>query len=187
MKTLTLHAINLIDELASPKAASSIGLDSKAETIFTDFNLHKPFTLDADVSAIEAERMMQKSHVRLKFVIDKNAHFRGIVSLSDLNNQEILKRIANGEKREEISVEDFMIPRDKLFALDYSDLEHATIADIVEALQHSHQQHCLVVDEHKIRGIFSASDITRKLGLAINIANNSNFVNVFEAIRQRNH
>jgi hypothetical protein len=55
---------------------------------------------------------------------------------------------------------------------------------VIHHLKDSGQQHCLVVDKqaNKIRGIFSASDISRKLKLPINVQDKSNFYKVFTAI-----
>ena len=79
---------------------------------------------------------------------------------------------------------DFMQPRSRLKAFNYQELEEAVIGDVVEALKYSGQQHYLVLDRetHKIRGIFSSSDIARKLHLAIDIQNRSSFLHIFEAI-----
>jgi CBS-domain-containing membrane protein len=76
-----------------------------------------------------------------------------------------------------------MRPKKNLSTLDYNELSRATIGDVIIALKDSGQQHCLVVDKdsNKIRGIFSASDISRKLHLSIDIQEKSSFYKVFSA------
>ncbi|MDF1690535.1 MAG: CBS domain-containing protein [Cycloclasticus sp.] len=184
MKNLTFYDTTPFDELAWPERNNNITLDSSALEVFTDFNQIKPLVIESSISAIDAEKLMQKAHVHLKIVVDSNNHFLGIVSLEDLNCQEILKRISKGDNREELSVTDFMRRRKSLKAVDYSELEKASIDTVIGALKSNNQQHCLVIDreQHKIRGIISARDIARKLHLPLNIASDSTFVGIFQAV-----
>ncbi len=186
MKSLNLYNTDEIDELAQPTETREITTDSPAMEVFTDFNEHRPLVLDATTLAVEAERLMQMAHVRLKFVVDKNNHFLGVVSLDDLNNQEIVKKTSQGFNRDELSITDFMRSRHELKAFDYAEVSRVKINDIVKALKDSGHQHCLVIDheKHKIRGIFSASDMARKLRLPINIENRSSFAHVFKVLNQ---
>jgi len=186
MRNIGFYDTDAIDELATPTASTEITTDSPALEVFTDFNEHRPLVLEATTTAVEAERLMQMAHVRLKFVVDKNNHFLGVVSLDDLNSQEIVKKLSQGFNRDELSVTDFMRPRNELKAFDYEEVSKAKISDIIEALKSSGQQHCLVIDreKHKIRGIFSASDMARKLRLPINIETRSSFAHVFKVIHQ---
>jgi len=184
MKKLKMYPVSSIEELARPMYMDDMSLFTPAVAFFTDFSLTEPLVIDASVSATEAREMMIKTHVRLKFVVDKNSHFIGVVTADDLAERKIVQRVAAGAKRGEISITDLMTARNKLLALDIQDVEKSTIADIIEMLKDSHQQHCLVIDQkkHKIRGIFSASDISRKLKLPINIQEHSDFYRVFSAI-----
>ena len=184
MKTLTFFETETVDELAWPEKSDPITLDSQALVVFTDFNTQRPLVLEASVSALEAKALMQKAHVRLKFVVDCNSHFLGVLTLDDLDNQEVIKKLEKGVLAKELLVTDFMQHRSTLKAIDYAELAGAKISDVVQSLKNSGQQHCLVIDRetHKIRGIFSASDIARKLHLAIDIENRSSFVHVFNAI-----
>ncbi len=185
MKELAFYDTTPFDELAWPELNKRISLESSALEIFTDFEKTQPMVIDSSMSAVDAEKLMQTEHVRLKFVVNSNNHLLGVVSLEDLNSREILKRVSKGENREELSVTDFMRPRNKLKSFDYSDLAHASIKDVIGSLKNSGYRHCLVVDHkhHKIRGIISASDIARSLQLQINIKSDSSFVGIFKAIQ----
>jgi CBS-domain-containing membrane protein len=81
-------------------------------------------------------------------------------------------------------VADLMTRKRDLMALDLNEVETSSIGDVVNLLKDNSQQHCLVVDDktHQIRGIFSASDISRKLHLPINIQEQSSFYRVFAAV-----
>lgn len=184
MRTLQFYETQAIDQLAWPEQEQSVSPNSSAREIFTDFTHTQPLMLLASTSAIEAEKLMRKSHVRLKLVVDQHTEFLGVVSLEDLNSQEVIKKLSLGYSREDLSVADFMRPRASLRAFDYHDIERSTIQDVVEALKYSGHQHCLVIDRqrHKIRGIISASDIARKLSLPVDIARDSSFAGIFNAI-----
>ncbi|TYK67122.1 CBS domain-containing protein [Colwellia echini] len=182
MKNLALCNLESIDELACPKD-KNVNLNSSALTIFTDFEAVQPIVLDASTSAVEAEKLMINSHVRLIIIVEQS-HFLGVVSLDDLNLQGIIKREASGIPRAELCVADFMQARNELKAFSYEELQKSSINDVVETLQKRGQQHCIVVDRdsHMIRGIISASDIARKLRIPININVDSSFVNIFNAL-----
>ena len=183
MKKLALCDTDSFDELAWPDDISSqVTQDASALEVFTDFKLFKPLVIDSSSSAIKAEKLMQKTKERLKFVVDKDCHFLGIISLEELNDQEVIKKLSDGYTREELSISDFMKPRVQLKALSYSELKKASIGDVIQVLKSSCQQHCLVVDrgQHEIRGVISANEIAKKLKFPINIAKTSQFVGVFK-------
>jgi hypothetical protein len=67
-----------------------------------------------------------------------------------------------------------MTPRAALEALDIRDVEAATVGHIVSTLKAAGRQHTLVVDQDskgrpRVRGVFSATQIARQLGIAITI------------------
>jgi len=95
-----------------------------------------------------------------------------------------MKKLAGGATKEDLTVADFMRRRDQLKVFDYADIKRSSVGDIVITLEHSGQQHCLVVDKcaHQIRGVISASDITRKLKLPIDIGTESTFSNIFSVL-----
>jgi len=107
-----------------------------------------------------------------------------VVSLDIRNNQKVIKRLSEGYTREELSIDEFMIPKVKLKAFDYEQIACASINNVIEALKENGQQRCLVLDrnEHKIRGIISASDIVRKLKLPENIMTDASFLGIFNTV-----
>lgn len=184
MKKLPFYETQNVDELAWPETNKKITKNSSATKVFTDFNVQEPLVIEASMSAVEAEKLMQQTHVRLKLVVDSNNHFLGVVSLDDLNSQEVIKKLSAGYRREELSVADFMRPRSELKAFSYEEIAKATIGEIIHSLEGSGNQHALVIDRksHKIRGIISSSDIARKLRLPIDIDNKSSFAHIFKAV-----
>lgn len=185
MAKLTLYDVDNVEELEWPDLDHEITMDSPALGIFTDFKEVKPLVIEGDTTAIDAQKLMQKAHVRLKVVVDGDTRFLGIVSFKELNSQEVIKRVSQGARRQELSVMDFMKPKNNLKAFAYSELEKATIKDVVDALKDNGQQHCMVIDhdQDRIRGVISASDIARKLRISLDITRDSSFVGIYNAIR----
>ena len=183
MKTLNLYPTTTVDDLAWPAEVAGLAMDSSALLFFTDFKQVKPLVIESTVSAVEVKRLMQKAHVRLKFVLNESGQFIGIVSADDLIDRKIVQKVSEGRKREEIALTELMTPKRDLKALDYQEVADASISEVIRKLKDSGEQHCLVVDRgnHKIRGIFSASDISRKLHLPIDIQDKSSFYKVFSA------
>ena len=184
MKRFNLYQLEAVDKLAYPDMANNITLDSPALAVMTDFKYHEPLVADSHERACDIEQSMLQAHVRMKLVVNQDNEFLGLVSLDDLNAQEILKRVAKGAHREALSAADFMRPKDSLRAFDYHELRQATISDVVQTLKENEFQHYLVVDRkaHRIRGVISASDLARKLRLDIKINSRSSFVSVYAAL-----
>ncbi|MFT4941907.1 MAG: CBS domain-containing protein [Paraglaciecola sp.] len=184
MKNLALYNVNQLDQLAWPEKYQGITLDSPAMAVFTDFKKSKPLVIQDDAPASDVERRMIEERVRLKIVLDEANKFVGVISLDDLNSQEVIKRIASGIERSELLVSNFMRSKDQLKVILLSELVNATVYDVVEMLKTNGLQHCLVVDDtaHQIRGIVSASDLARGLGIAMNLRVSPTFFDIFNGM-----
>lgn len=183
MKKLNLLPIENIDNIVKPDDFEMLTLQSPATMIFTDFTRHDPSVIDANTKAVDALHLMLKAHVHLKIVIEKNI-FVGIITSNDVSEQQIMHETSLGNSRDEILVSDLMLPRSQLKAFDISELEKATINDVIHALKQNGLRHCLVMDtnNHHIRGIISSSDIARKLHIPIEISDHVTFAKIFEAV-----
>ncbi|MEQ9465478.1 MAG: CBS domain-containing protein [Haliea sp.] len=183
MKKLHLYPTFEIDELEYPEEAGGLSLASSALDFFTDFHDITPLVILDSMTAIEANKLMRQTHVRMKFVVNNSGHLLGVVSAEDLIERRIIVKVSEGFAREKIPVSEFMTCKRTMKALDYAEVASARISDVIAALKQSGEQHCLVVDrnKHRVRGIFSASDISRKLHLPINIQEKSSFYRVFSA------
>jgi CBS domain containing-hemolysin-like protein len=184
MKTLQMHSLDSVDHLVQPDEAEPVTLASPALLIFTDFNKSQPLMIDSHSRATEAEHEMRKAHVKLKFVVDQSLEMIGVVSFQDLSADTVIKLVASGVSRDEILVTDLMRPRSVLRSIDISDLEKATVGDVIHTLQENGEQHCLVIDrtKHHIRGLISASDIARRLHLPVVIEQTPTFISIFASL-----
>ncbi|MDF1763269.1 MAG: CBS domain-containing protein [Oleibacter sp.] len=185
MTKLKLYPVFNVDELVYPEFARDLTVESNAAFFFTDFKNTAPLVIDYRVSAVDALNTMIKTHVRMNIVVDESGNFLGIVTANDLTEQNIIKHSQDRSLlREELDVTDMMARKKDLLALNIEQVQKCSIGDVVSFLKDNAQQHCLVVDEttHQIRGVFSASDISRKLKLDINIHEKSSFYRVFAAV-----
>jgi CBS domain containing-hemolysin-like protein len=185
MKQLNMLSLSPTEHLVHPEEFHELQLDSPALSIFTDFKKHQPMEIDADTPATQAEYLMRKAHVRLKLVVDRKEELIGMISLRDLDEQNFMLQQRKGFARESIQVRHLMLPRERIKALAYRDLLSATVGDVVGVLKQNGQQHCLVIDPqlHQIRGLISASDIARRLHIALEVEQAPTFIDIFEACR----
>ncbi len=186
MHSIPLFSVSDIAHLVQPEEFHKLNTHSSALEIFTDFKKHLPLTVEGSLPAKDVEAQMRKAHVKMKLVVDAANEFIGTISLDDLDEQHFMQRIAAGSQRHEILVEDLMQPKARIMALSLDDLEHASIGDVIKALQKQGQQHCLVVDRsgRQIRGLISASDVARRLHIPIRIERIPTFVDIFSSVRR---
>ncbi|PSJ40046.1 histidine kinase [Zobellella taiwanensis] len=184
MKTLNLYAVEQGDHLIQPGEIRDLDLSSPARELLNDFRQNPPTMIDANTRAAELLGMMHHDHTRLKLVVDEQEELIGIIHLEQLNGQAFVRRVANGDHRNDITVSDLMCPRDKLRALDYQQLQDCSIADVIHALQSSGEQHCLVIEResHQIRGVLCARDIAQRLGMRFDIHTPPTFLNLFGSL-----
>jgi CBS domain-containing protein len=151
-----------------------VRIDSPALAVMTDLRQIPAATIDLDAPLDAANRFMIRRGVRLLLVTDDERQVLGLISASDiLGEKPVQFALERGIKRTEIRVRDIMTPHGRLEALSHADLLHAEVGHVVATLKHAGRQHALVVDlssdggGQSIRGIFSATQIARQLGIAI--------------------
>src|SRR5512140_2491888 len=151
-----------------------VRIDSPALAVMTDLRQIPAATIDLEAPLDAANRFMIRRGVRLLLVTDEERQVLGLITANDvLGEKPVQFALERGIKRQEIRVRDIMTPRDELEVLLHDDLGHAEVGHVVATLQHSGRQHALVIDvdsdgkSQAVRGIFSASQIARQLGVAI--------------------
>jgi CBS domain containing-hemolysin-like protein len=187
MHAITLFPVDSVAHMVQPDEFHELDINSPATDFFTDFKNHRPLTIEGSTLAADVEMLMRKTHVRMNLVVDTGNEFIGTISTDDLSETNFMIRIANGERLDEITVSDMMRPKRTLLALDIEQLQRSSISDIIESLQRSGQQHCLVVDRSHdhIRGLISASDIARRLHVPIKIERVPTFVDIFRTVHRQ--
>ena len=147
-----------------------VEINSSALEVMTDLRFVPAATTQADISMASASQKMIARGVRLLLVIDNAGDVIGLITATDLDGHRILQATdSTGMEVEDLLVRNVMTRDVEVMPLEA--VLHARVGDIVETLKHSGRQHALVVDNEPftdkpmIRGVFSASQIARQLGI----------------------
>ncbi len=150
-----------------------VTLSSPAIEVMTDLRRIPAASIDQDTSLAETNHSMILRGVRLLFVTDANRRVAGIVTASDLLGEKPT-RVARERmmRHEELTARDIMVPTDDLDAVSLSDVLRFEVGHVVATLKSCGRQHTLVVEDgpdgsRAVRGIFSASQIARQMGIPL--------------------
>lgn len=149
-----------------------VALQNPAIDVMTDLNRVAAASVDPNVTLDKVEERMRTARVRLLFVLNESGDMLGLITLNDLKGMRPMRfQQEMGVSRSEVLVRDIMTPRDKLEVLSMSEVAEARVGDIIETLKRTGRQHALVIERTvggpAIRGIFSARQVGRQLGIQI--------------------
>lgn len=150
-----------------------VKLDDPAVQVMTDLKQITAVTIDPESSIENANRVMIRRGVRLLLVVDVNNFLMGIITATDILGEKPIRLTQlRGITRGEIRVRDIMTPHENLEVLAIEDVRAAKVGHIVATLKHVGRQHAAVVDvdddgNEILRGLFSATQIARQLGEAV--------------------
>lgn len=170
--------------LAAMKAAADLGFhtpstfavtaDSPAISVMTDLRQVHAATIGPDASLGQATQTMIARGVRLLLVVERVDEVVGLITARDTEGDRVIRLIGErGIRYADLQVRDLMIKREEIDILDLALVERSRVGDIVETLKEWGRQHALVghLDQPdrltRIRGIFSATQIGRQLGVAL--------------------
>ena len=174
MSKMKEGAIWLPNTAPSPKPTS---IKSPAVEVMTDLQQVAAVTISATESIARATQVMIARRVRLLLVTSPDGLIEGLLSARDTIGEKPIKFLQDrrGSKYGDLIVGDLMVPRPAIDVLDFALVLQAEVGSIVETLKQSGRQHALVVETDHIhnidvvRGIFSATQIARQLGVALPI------------------
>ena len=147
-----------------------------AVSVMTDFSRTTPFCVEPGVSLDDALERMRTCGVRLLFVTDNDRVVLGLITAADLLGEKPVQYLRNiGGVRNHISVENIMTPIDHLQGVEWADVISARVGNIVETIRLFGRQHLLTMETGDmgatmVRGIFSATQISRQVGTEIFVA-----------------
>ena len=148
-------------------------LDDAAVNVMTDLTRVTAVIILPGDTVDEAHRRMVQRGVRLLLVVDQDRRVVGLITATDiLGEKPVLAASQRGLRREEVHVRDIMTPQERLQVLSMADVRAAKVGHIVSTLQKAGRQHAMVVDydakgRQTVRGLFSATQIARQLGVTI--------------------
>jgi len=147
-------------------------LAEPALTAMTDLTRVAPVSVRTDEPIDTAHQRMLERRVRMLFVVDHAGLVVGLLTSNDLLGEKPMQVVRErGVRHDEIRVQDVMTPADRVEALDVESVAGARVGDIVETMRAFGRQHALVVrrgdDGPRICGVFSAADLSRRLGVPV--------------------
>lgn len=178
MRKHPLLAVRTLDRPATfhqpvQSLAPHVSLDDPAPAVMTDLKQVTAVTIDPEASIEHAMRVMVRRNVRLLFVVNVDNEIVGLITSTDLLGEKPTQHIhEHGGRRSDIQVRDIMTPHERLEVIAFEDVRAAKVRNVLVTLQNSRRQHALVVDSEApgvmmVRGIFSASQLARQLGLYV--------------------
>ena len=149
-------------------------LDSPAIEVMTDLRQVAAATIRADATIAQANRAMITRGVRLLLVVDVTGTVLGLITARDIVGEKPVNLLYETHgKHRELTVADLMVRQNAIDVLDIDVIRHIEVGHVIATLKDVGRQHALVVDrdplthEEFVRGIFSATQIGRQLGMPI--------------------
>ena len=150
-----------------------VTLEDSALQVLTDFQRVTAIIILSGDTVDEAHARMIQRGVRLLLVVDQDRRVLGVITANGILGEKPMQVVVQrGITREELLVRDVMTPQRELDLLNLADVLAAKVGHIVATIQKSGRHHALVVEvddkgRQKVRGVFSASQIARQLGVPI--------------------
>jgi len=157
--------------VAAPEVGPDrVTLDDPAFAVMTDLRNVPAASTTPGEPITKAHAQMIQRGVRLLFVLDANATLQGVITATDLLGEKPIRFMRDrGVTHNEITVADIMTPASMLEAIPIQDVAQMRVGHIVATHKSVRRQHLMVVEEggRRVRGLFSAAQIARQLGLEL--------------------
>lgn len=175
----------------SQPVPEQVTLDEAAVSVMTDLTRVTAVIILSGDTVDEAHRRMIQRGVRLLLVVDEDRRVVGLVTATDiLGEKPVLAATERGVRREEVLVREIMTPHERLEVLSMTDVRSAKVGHIVATLKRAGRQHAVVVDSDPrgrqiVRGLYSATQIARQLGVSIQTSEIARTFSEIEAMLAR--
>ena len=167
---LQMSSIPLGARLVQPEGPGRVTLDDPAFAVMTDLrNVPAATTTPGEPIARAHAQMIQRG-VRLLFVLDADKALQGVITATDLLGEKPIRFMQErGVAHSEITVADIMTPASMLEAIPIQDVSQMRVGHIVATHKAVRRQHVMVTEEggRRVRGLFSAAQVARQLGLEL--------------------
>lgn len=168
-----------------------VALDDAAASVMTDLTRVTAIIILPGDTLDEAHRRMIQRGVRLLLVVDQDRKVVGLLTAADiLGEKPVLAASERGLRREEVQVRDVMTPQEHLEVLNMADVRTAKVGHIVATLRKAGRQHAVVLERDArgrplVRGLFSATQIARQLGVTLQTSEVARTFSEIEAMLAR--
>ena len=156
--------------VAEPMTPGRVTLDDPAFSVMTDLREVSAATTRPEERIGEAHAQMIRRGVRLLFVLEPGGSVAGVLTATDLLGEKPVRFMqSRGVSHAEILVEDIMTPAAMLEALSLIEVAQMRVGHIVATLKAVGRKHLMVAEDggRRIRGLFSASQVARQLGMEL--------------------
>lgn len=167
---LAHHTLPAGARVAAPPPPARLTPESPALEAMTDLRRTESAAIAPHRTIVECNTAMIVRGVRLLFVEDAQRNVVGVITATDLMGEKPVRFMQErGVRHHEILVSDLMTPASALEALDLQAVSHAQVGHVVATLKAAGRLHTFVTDDggKRICGIFSATNIARRLGAEV--------------------
>jgi CBS domain-containing protein len=156
--------------------AHSVTLNDQAINVMTDLRSVSVVNVRAKTTLAKANGKMIRYGVRMLLVMDDADKVTGLLTATDVLGDKPVRFLQEmGGTHADILVRDVMTAQQDLEVSKLEDVLKARVGDILATLRASGRQHAMVVEENadgsqNLRGLFSATQIARQLGVQVKTA-----------------
>lgn len=170
---LTSHPFKSGSRFAIPTQVmpQNITLDDPAVNVMTDLRSVAVISARAKTSLDKANAKMIRYGVRTLLVLDDEDKVTGVLTATDVLGEKPVRFLQQmGGTHADILVRDVMTVQRELEVLRLEDVLKAKVGNILATLKAAGRQHAMVVEENAdgsqtVRGLFSATQVARQLGV----------------------
>lgn len=154
----------------------NVTLNDPAIDVMTDLRCVSVVNVRAKTSLDKANAKMIRYGVRTLLVLDEADKVTGVLTATDVLGEKPVRFLQQvGGTHADIMVGDVMTVQQDLEVLIFEDVLRANVGSILVTLKNAGRQHAMVVEENAdgsqtVRGLFSATQIARQLGVQIKTA-----------------
>lgn len=151
----------------------SVTMNDAATNVMTDLRSVTVVNVRAKSSLDKANEKMIRYGVRTLLVLDEQDKVTGILTATDVLGEKPVRFLQEmGGTHADILVRDVMTVQRDLEVLLLDDVQKAKVGNILATLKKAGRQHAMVVEDNQdgsqtVRGLFSATQIARQLGLQV--------------------
>lgn len=175
---LTSHPFKTGASFSRPtqELPQNVTLNDPAINVMTDLRSISVVNVRAMTTMERANAKMIRYGVRTLLVLDDADKVTGLLTATDVLGEKPVRFLQQvGGTHADILVRDVMTVQRDLQVLKLEDVLTARVGDILATLKAAGRQHAMVVEENAdgsqmVRGLFSATQIARQLGVQIKTA-----------------
>jgi CBS domain-containing protein len=167
---LSLQPLAAAARISDATPPSRVTLDDPAISVMTDLQHVSVASTTPEEPIEEAHAVMIRRGVRLLFVLDPAGAVEGVITATDLLGEKPVRFMQErGIPHSEIRVGDIMTPAAHLDAVGLPQLASMRVGHVVATMRAVRRQHLMVSEEggRRIRGLFSATQVARQLGVEL--------------------